>query len=119
MYYHNLFSDVKKPPSPQQPPAPTSPPKGPTIKEPQSVSNTPQLQNINYDRYYVPRTPYPDKGIIMQSLNYIQMDVFSSLFKAPETEKEPAPETSTNHKREPAILSQALYNIENNFRSLF
>ncbi|XP_014372008.2 optic atrophy 3 protein homolog [Papilio machaon] len=112
--------DVKKPSSPQQPPPPTSPPKGPTNQDPQTVSSTPQLQNINYDRYYVPLTPYPDKGIILQSLNYIQMDVFSSLFNSPDTEKnQPMPETPTNHKREPAVLSQALYNIENNFRSLF
>lgn len=65
-------------------------------------------------------TPYPNKGIILQSLNYIQMDVFSSIFannnvKTATAEGKPA----ATIKRETGLLSEALYNIENNFKSLF
>lgn len=116
---------------------PTVPP--PTIKEPTlpAVSSPPsppssepaKPQKVNYDRYYddiiITSTPYPNKGLILQSLNYIQMDAFSSLFANNNNghiikeNKTPNEEKKVTHKREPAVLSSALYNIENNFRSLF
>lgn len=92
----------------------------------------PKPQKISYpDTYYddtiiVTATPYPNKGVILKSLNYIQMDAFSSLFPNFDRKDVDHEETNTateanafNSKREPAILSSALYNIENNFRSLF
>ncbi|KOB57704.1 putative OPA3-like protein [Operophtera brumata] len=112
----NVEKPVKSPPppkdgSPSQPPPPPAAP-------------TPVPQNISQPAYYpdyTPPTPYPNKGIILQSLNYIQMDAFSSLF--PKTsvihDGDENEEKLNTHKREPAILSAALYNIENNFRSLF
>lgn len=50
------------------------------------------------------------------------MDAFSSLFPKGivNNNSDKDDEKKVNaHKREPAILSVALYNIENNFRSLF
>lgn len=53
------------------------------------------------------------------------MDAFSSLFPnnnnkvVVEEEEEAIEEKAFIPKREPAILSSALHNIENNFRSLF
>lgn len=65
-------------------------------------------------------TPYPDKGVILQSLNYIQMDVFSSYFNLEQDENNIRVEkTQSYSKREPALVTEALHNIENNFRSLF
>lgn len=56
-------------------------------------------------------------------MNYIQMDAFSSLFPKNSVnnngESDDTETIVTTQKREPAILSVALYNIENNFRSLF
>lgn len=112
---------------------PTIPP--PTLKEPPMLTppptpppEAPKPKNMNYDSYdgiIVTATPYPNNGLILQSLNYIQMDAFSSLFPnnnnrvVVEENKTKAEEKAFNYKREPAILSSALYNIENNFRSLF
>ncbi|XP_045776159.1 optic atrophy 3 protein homolog [Maniola jurtina] len=102
-------------------PPPSSAPSGPT---PPPTPPAAKPQNINHIMDYsrtTSLTPYPDKGVILQSLNYIQMDVFSSYFNG-------FNQNETNHridktqsysKREPAILSEALHNIENNFRSLF
>ncbi|XP_073944699.1 optic atrophy 3 protein homolog [Choristoneura fumiferana] len=78
-------------------------------------------QSIRHDGHVTP-TPYPDKGIILQSLNYIQMDVFCSVFPHSKTEEHDTKseeKLKINQKRENAVLSEALYNIENNFRSLF
>lgn len=78
-------------------------------------------QSIRHNGHVTP-TPYPDKGIILQSLNYIQMDVFSSVFphsKSEEQDKTSVEKMNINQKRENAVLSEALHNIENNFRSLF
>lgn len=51
------------------------------------------------------------------------MDAFSSLFPKNSVKHnddgDENEEKINTHKREPAILSAALYNIENNFRSLF
>ncbi|CAH2045302.1 unnamed protein product, partial [Iphiclides podalirius] len=111
---HNL--DVPKPSLP-----PTE--KGPTIQLPPVSPSVPVPQNISNTRYTnnsITPTPYPNKGVILSSLNYIQMDAFTSLFNhTTEKTHQSVPETTTNQKREPAILSQALYNIENNFKSLF
>lgn len=118
---------------------PKTPP--PVLKEPPvlippstpspSTPEAPKPQNVSYpDTYYdtviVTTTPYPNKGVILKSLNYIQMDAFSSLFPNNNRKNVEHEETNTateanafNQKREPAILSSALYNIENNFRSLF
>lgn len=65
-------------------------------------------------------TPYPNKGIILQSLNYIQMDVFSSMFANNNVKTAPVEgKPVASHKRETALLSEALSHLENNFRSLF
>ncbi|XP_059053262.1 optic atrophy 3 protein homolog [Achroia grisella] len=102
---------VPEPPSDQTPPGP------PTA--------SPSSQNISHNRNYedmpLPHTPYPNKGIILQSLNYIQMDVLSSLFPYNGSKQNIYIEEKPvqQHRRGPAVLSQALYNIENNFRSLF
>ncbi|VVC91531.1 unnamed protein product [Leptidea sinapis] len=62
--------------------------------------------------------PYPSNGIILQSLNYIQMDAVHSLF-VHDSDKEKQNYESNDYKREPALLTATLHNIENNFRSLF
>ncbi|XP_063831328.1 optic atrophy 3 protein homolog [Ostrinia nubilalis] len=96
---------------PSQPP-PTSPPSSP---KPQNMSNVRQPE-INISTY----TPYPNMGIILQSLNYIQMDVFTSLFPENGAKKEDNTDgKQQQYRREPALLSATLYNIENNFKSLF
>lgn len=65
-------------------------------------------------------TPYPNKGIILQSLNYIQMDVFSSMFANNNVKNAPVEgKPAVSYKRETALLSEALHHLENNFRSLF
>ncbi|CAK1550517.1 unnamed protein product [Leptosia nina] len=100
---------TKKPSSPQPPnmnPVGTSPPKV------EKISHAAQ----NYS------TPFPSNGLILSSLNYIQMDVLSTYFvhsekKEQETERKPI--ENKNHRREQAVLSEALHNIENDFRSLF
>lgn len=97
-------------------------PSTPEVPKPQNVS----YQDTHYDSVIVTATPYPNKGFILQSLNYIQMDAFSSLFSNNNNNNVVLEKTNTsseekafNPKREPAILSSALSNIENNFRSLF
>ncbi|XP_013184581.1 putative OPA3-like protein CG13603 [Amyelois transitella] len=115
---HSL-SGSKKPILPPLPAGPSQPP-------PQSPA-TPNLQNMNiapvasHDNSQFTHTPYPNRGIILQSLNYIQMDVLSSLFPSNNVNKERAPEEKAvvHHRRDKAVLSEALYDIENNFRSLF
>lgn len=65
-------------------------------------------------------TPYPNNGIILQSLNYIQMDVFSSIFANNNADTAPVEgKQVASYKRETAFLSEALCSLENNFRSLF
>ncbi|CAK1583686.1 unnamed protein product [Parnassius mnemosyne] len=112
-----IHSISEKKPMPSTPKGPTDqgPPSAPSAQTPQNISLT-KHSNVS-----VTPTPYPDKGIILQSLNYIQMDAFSSLFNNAIVTgtKTHTAESSANHKRQPAILSQALHNIENNFRSLF
>ncbi|XP_063538893.1 putative OPA3-like protein CG13603 [Cydia strobilella] len=96
----------QQPPTTQQPPAQQRPQDG-------SKMMRPEAQLIS--------TPYPDKGLILQSLNYIQMDVFSSIFphsRREEDNKQQEKKTQSQ-KRDTAVLSEALYNIENNFKSLF
>ncbi|XP_068619214.1 optic atrophy 3 protein homolog [Battus philenor] len=116
----SLDKGPASPPTQPVPPSPSPASKEPSIQSPSSASSAPIPHNVNHNRHFITVTPYPDKGIILQSLNYIQMDAFSSLFNNKlETETKPPPKTSKNHEREPAILSQALYNIENNFRSMF
>ncbi|XP_023935841.2 optic atrophy 3 protein homolog [Bicyclus anynana] len=107
----------KLPPSPP----PANVPSGPT---PPPTPPTPKPQNINHIMDYsrtASLTPYPDKGVILQSLNYIQMDVFSSYFNGSNINdpNQRVDNTQTYYKREPALLSEALHNIENNFTSLF
>ncbi|XP_050353972.1 optic atrophy 3 protein homolog [Nymphalis io] len=101
---------------------PTSPPNGPAL--PASPLPPPKPQNISHIVDYnvhISPAPYPNEGVILQSLNYIQMDVFSSFFSNSNgnesTQRIEKPKTQ--HKREPALLSEALHNIEHNFRSLF
>lgn len=77
-----------------------------------------------HDNITVTSTPYPNNGVILQSLNYIQMDAFSSLFPHNNNENLRKEEAITEEKqqtqmRESAVLTSALVNIENNFRSLF
>ncbi|KAJ0173603.1 hypothetical protein K1T71_010752 [Dendrolimus kikuchii] len=111
---------------------PISPPdnNGPSRQHPSSAPTVPAPpipQNIINEKYYTadpvaPSTPYPNNGIILQSLNYIQMDAFSSLFPKSITNEQNEPEIVEKpytNKRETAVLSAALHNIENNFRSLF
>ncbi|CAH2094584.1 unnamed protein product [Euphydryas editha] len=111
---------VKKPmtPVPSGPATPSTPATPPVPPKP---------QNINHIVEYNVRTspaPYPNRGVILQSLNYIQMDVFSSFF-CPSNERvekrvnQRVEKPLTQPKRESAVLSEALQNIENNFRSLF
>ncbi|XP_041969098.1 optic atrophy 3 protein homolog [Aricia agestis] len=110
----------QKPKSPPTPSKTDTPAKGNTPLSPE-LGNKPQ--NISYMQQYIPAgpTPYPDKGLILQSLNYIQMDVFSSFFtKTSHTEITQTEKPSKNdYKREPAVVSHALNDIENNLRSLF
>lgn len=101
---------------------PASPPPTPPSPKPHNINN---IRTCD-DSFPVAQTPYPNKGIILQSLNYIQMDVFSSLFPNTSTTcsnavtEKSIKENSQNHlRREPAFLSETLYNIENDFRSLF
>ncbi|KAJ8723888.1 hypothetical protein PYW07_007868 [Mythimna separata] len=111
---------LKEPPvlvPPSTPPQPT-----PEAPKPQNISHV----DSYHDTVIITATPYPNKGLILQSLNYIQMDAFSSLFPNYNNKAVVHEETKTateanafNPKREPAVLSSALYNIENNFRSLF
>lgn len=131
-HLHNvIFSGGEKPTIPppvlKEPPVlvpPPTPPPTPTTSE------APKPQNISHQDTHnsiiVAATPYPNKGLILQSLNYIQMDAFSSLFLNNNSSHDILQETNKateekafTPKREPAILSSALYNIENNFRSLF
>ncbi|XP_038206653.1 optic atrophy 3 protein homolog [Zerene cesonia] len=107
---------------------PDDPPKNPSQKPPggsppgiTSPPIQPKTENISYSHYIQSSAPYPNNGIILQSLNYIQMDVLSSIFvnQSPEQERKKVVEKNNNCQREPAILSEALHNIENNFRSLF
>ncbi|CAB3245757.1 unnamed protein product [Arctia plantaginis] len=111
------------PPTIKEPslPKPMSPPpKPPTVCDP-------KISDMTYDRHdniIVTSTPYPNNGVILQSLNYIQMDAFSSLFpynnSGDLSKEEPiSDEKQQTHMRESAILTSALVNIENNFRSLF
>ncbi|KAM3955036.1 optic atrophy 3 protein homolog [Aphomia sociella] len=113
---YSISGQKPNPPPPATPSSLPPPPPPPTAATPQNVKHV-----ISYEDTPVTYTPYPNKGIILQSLNYIQMDALSSLFpskdskcKIPEDEK-----PVSQPRREPAVLSQALYNIENNFRSLF
>ncbi|GBP24341.1 Putative OPA3-like protein CG13603 [Eumeta japonica] len=113
--------DGKKPPDS----SPTPPEKPVNNRSfPENKSNTDiEIKTISYS------IPYPDNGIILKSLNYIQMDVLSSsIFSKEENGKvinEPISNSNVNKveltitKRESAVLSEALHNIENNFRSLF
>ncbi|XP_026742991.1 putative OPA3-like protein CG13603 [Trichoplusia ni] len=111
-------------------PPPTLPKEPPVLAPPAIAPPQPtKPECVNYDRYdsvIVTATPYPNNGLILQSLNYIQMDAFSSLFPnnhsnnvLVEEKNTKTEEKAFNPKRESAILSEALHNIENNFRSLF
>ncbi|CAG9789343.1 unnamed protein product [Diatraea saccharalis] len=110
--------------SDKKPPATPTSKKEPSTQSPQSSAG-PKLENINNIRYCdrntLSNTPYPNKGIILQSLNYIQMDVFSSLFSDEISENNQSVQDKSyiHKKREPALLSETLQNIEYNFRSLF
>ncbi|XP_047537015.1 optic atrophy 3 protein homolog [Vanessa atalanta] len=101
---------------------PTSPPSGPAL--PESPKVPPKPQNIGHIVEYnihISPAPYPDDGVILKSLNYIQMDVFSSFFSNSNGKEstQNVERATTQPKREPALLSETLHNIENNFRSLF
>ncbi|XP_012544433.2 putative OPA3-like protein CG13603 [Bombyx mori] len=88
---------------------------------PDATLNNHVPEHINHNSPTLSPTPYPNKGLILQSLNYIQMDAFSSFFPKNNTEyeKERDEDKFTRNRREPAVLSGILHNIENNFRSLF
>lgn len=115
-----LFVSGGKKPS-INPPISNEPSKPP----PTGSSSGPKVQNLNNIKQEIEittaHTPYPNMGVILQSLNYIQMDVFSSLFPENGSKKEEIVEEKPQNlfRREPALLSETLYNIENNFRSLF
>lgn len=116
---HSISPD-KKPKNTQDTQNTSSPPPAgpvlPSSPKPQNITNVKQFDKN------VPATPYPNEGIVLQSLNYIQMDAFSSLFPKHSISKHIEPKVEEKvftHKREPAIVSSALYNIENNFISLF
>lgn len=108
------------------PPPPINEPSFPKSSTETSSKEPLKPQNMNYQTYskdIITSTPYPNNGVILQSLNYIQMDVFSSLF--PNSNKKEEDESEINnikpqqHQREPAILTSSLHHIEHNFRSLF
>ncbi|XP_011550542.3 putative OPA3-like protein CG13603 isoform X1 [Plutella xylostella] len=90
---------------------------------------TPPVTNCDYiiEKTPLAHTPYPNTGFILRSLNYIQMDVLSSsAFTGTATnkviEKTAKPEGKpavTTRRRDQAIVTGALNNIENDFRSLF
>lgn len=96
-------------------------PKVPETKRPTPPPAKPENINHSMNNYTYSGTPYPNNGIILQSLNYIQMDVLSSLFVQAETNDREVQSSinNKNYRREHALLSEALHNIENNFRSLF
>ncbi|XP_072929848.1 optic atrophy 3 protein homolog [Epargyreus clarus] len=115
----------KKPILPPQPPpsAPSGPSPPPAGVVPLPTPVIPQNVHMKYYSSPITTTPYPDKGLILKSLNYIQMDVFSSFFKHTD---EPKIKQTVEHtpkqqqtKYQPAVLSEALSNIESTFRSLF
>lgn len=121
-----MFSGGQKPTVPP----PTLPKEPPVLAPPAIAPPEPcKPERVNYDRYdsvIVTATPYPNNGLILQSLNYIQMDAFSSLFPnnhnnnvIVEEKNKKTEEKAFNPKRESAVVSSALHNIENNFRSLF
>ncbi|XP_073950387.1 putative OPA3-like protein CG13603 [Choristoneura fumiferana] len=110
-----------EPTGPTGPSGPNGPSGGAPAVPPVQTKPKNCSQSIRHDGHVTP-TPYPDKGIILQSLNYIQMDVFCSVFPHSKTEEHDTKseeKLKINQKRENAVLSEALYNIENNFRSLF
>ncbi|KAI5643055.1 optic atrophy 3 protein (OPA3) domain-containing protein [Phthorimaea operculella] len=119
---------IKEPKLPN-PKEPSDEPSKPATKQTsQPVAASPATpQNLNNPSSQDPKPsatmmPYPNKGIILQSLNYIQMDAFSSIFNNKYNQKvydDTDNKSSTNQRRNPAIVSEALHNIENNFRSLF
>lgn len=117
----------------QNPNGPAPIPKGPTNQPPPTPpaapmtapqKNVAKIVKHDQDESTIP-TPYPNKGIILQSLNYIQMDVFSSVFPNNKNDtdiketKEIDKKQTFSKKRETAFVTEALFNIENNLRSLF
>ncbi|XP_047994141.1 putative OPA3-like protein CG13603 [Leguminivora glycinivorella] len=110
--------------SPPKPPAGQKSPKGTPMQPPaneQPPARSQECDKMIRHEAQLLSTPYPDKGLILQSLNYIQMDVFSSIFPHSRREEEKKHEEKKiqSQKRDNAVLSEALYNIENNFKSLF
>ncbi|KAL4717951.1 hypothetical protein ACJJTC_001369 [Scirpophaga incertulas] len=92
---------------------------------PKPIPSPPKPQQINYcincNLNDSSHTPYPNNGIILQSLNYIQMDVFSSFFPN-ENINIPKKRQDTKHQQHShkhALLSETLHSLEKNFRSLF
>lgn len=110
----SIAGGIKPTPSAPSSNAAIGPTQAPAPPKPQNINHTPQYISVS-------QTPYPNEGVILQSLNYIQMDVFSSFFSnSIENERNQRIERPQNYiKREPAVLSEALHNIENNFKSLF
>lgn len=102
-------------------PLPPEAPKEP--KEPSGAPppSQPTVKNIHNDAgTYSSNTPYPDHGIILRTLNYIEMDVISgSIVSRSPYPNDDMCDTQPPSKRERAVISQALHNIENNFRSMF
>ncbi|CAG9565500.1 unnamed protein product [Danaus chrysippus] len=98
------------PSGPKPNPTPPTPPPVITIR-PQNLSSSMEYSS----------TPYPNNSVILQSLNYIQMDVFSAFFNRSSNSEniQRVDKMQATSKREPALLSETLHNLENNFRSLF
>ncbi|CAH4031889.1 optic atrophy 3 protein homolog [Pieris brassicae] len=118
---HDLDNKPRNPSSNN--PSGKTPPKSETPKPTEIVTIPPsnfESHSMDHQKSYS-STPYPNNGIILKSLNYIQMDVLNSLFVQLNTcEQQVKPKDSKNsYTRERAVLSEALYNLENNFRSLF
>lgn len=115
MYYTFISAENKNPKETESPP---NFPKGPT----EGAKNPPIVRNIDNVKEQSVHTPYPDQGIILKSLNYIQMDVISSLLFKEDSARDKViyeKHHQPNIKRDTAVLTEALHEIEHNFRSLF
>ncbi|XP_077300249.1 optic atrophy 3 protein homolog [Arctopsyche grandis] len=95
-----------------QPPKPAAP-----ILEDKS-KNVTQPRTDDKNVHHV-SAPYAERGIILRSLNYIQLDVLNTPhFETAPEETEPSDEINTNYNRQPSVVTNALNYIENDVKGL-